>query len=363
MDEQRALLDQLMGSQRDIPDHKKREVHFYDREIDKFWLLGVQPFDLFRNTSWSPRLASIYRGSMGYDLQRSMGREQPLAVLPEWNALPQDKQDSYGYEHELCIFLEALIRSCDKNVEKARDAHERGATDVTPQEAQQLLDLETKIAEIQKRSEAAAESGDVDTSLSLLAEVDQLEQKKRQVGHMEEKTKKVLVCEVSGNVVQNTEIRIQEHYQGRLYLGWKKVRDRYALIKDKYKDKRHPNPQWRHRTKGEKEAAGKERAAPRSYSRRDDRRDDDRYRRDDYRRDGYDRPRSRDERSRDERPRDERSRDDDRRRPRSGSDDRRRRRSRSRSRGRSRYDDDRRPRYADDDDPRSRYDSRSRYYR
>ena len=89
---------------------------------------------------------------------------------------------------------------------------------------------------------------------------------------MEEKTKKVLVCEVSGNVVQNTEIRIQEHYQGRLYLGWKKVRDRYALIKDKYKDKRHPNPQWRHRTKGEKEAAGKERRpAERSYSRRDDR--------------------------------------------------------------------------------------------
>ena len=351
MDEQRALLDQLMGSQRDVPDHKKREVHFYDREIDKFWLLGVQPFDLFRNTSWSPRLASIYRGSMGYDLERSMGREQPLAVLPEWNALPQDKQDAYGYEHELCIFLEALIRSCDKNVEKARDAHERGATDVTPQEAQQLLDLETKIAEIQKRSEAAAESGDVDTSLSLLAEVDQLEQKKRQVGHMEEKTKKVLVCEVSGNVVQNTEIRIQEHYQGRLYLGWKKVRDRYALIKDKYKDKRHPNPQWRHRTKGEKEAAGKERRpAERSYSRRDDgydrRRDDDRYRRDDYRRDGYDRPRSRDERSR----------DDDRRRPRSGSDDRRRRRSRSRSRGRSRY-------AYEDDDPRSRYDSRSRYYR
>ena len=80
---------------------------------------------------------------------------------PEWNALPQDKQDAYGYEHELCIFLEALIRSCDKNVEKARDAHERGATDVTAQEAQQLLDLDTKIAEIQKRSKLRQRSGDV----------------------------------------------------------------------------------------------------------------------------------------------------------------------------------------------------------
>ena len=63
---------------------------------------------------------------------------------------------------------------------RRRDAHERGATDVTAQEAQQALDLDTKIAEIQKRSEAAAETGDVDTSLSLLAEVDQLEQKKKQ---------------------------------------------------------------------------------------------------------------------------------------------------------------------------------------
>lgn len=43
MEAQRALLDQLMGSQRDVPDDQKVEMHFYDRSIDKFWLLGPRP--------------------------------------------------------------------------------------------------------------------------------------------------------------------------------------------------------------------------------------------------------------------------------------------------------------------------------
>ena len=46
-----------------------------------------------------------------------------------------------------------------------------GATDVTAQCA--TTTRPHTDAEIQKRSEAAAETGDVDTSLSLLAEVDQ----------------------------------------------------------------------------------------------------------------------------------------------------------------------------------------------
>ena len=84
MDEQRALLDQLMGSQRDVPDELKREVHFYDREIDKFWLLGVQPFDLFKNTIWAPKLPVFHRMALGYEWEK---REQPLSVLAEWDAL------------------------------------------------------------------------------------------------------------------------------------------------------------------------------------------------------------------------------------------------------------------------------------
>ena len=75
--------------------------------------------------------------------------------------------------------------------------------------------------------------------------------------------------------MSNTEIRTRYTTRGGLF-GLESWWDRVRLIKDKYKDKRHPNPQWRHRTKGEKEAAGKE-SGPRSYRRDDgyDRRRDD----------------------------------------------------------------------------------------
>ena len=79
-----------------------------------------------------------------------------------------------------------------------------------------------------------------------------MEQKKKQVGHTEEKTKKVLVCEVSGNVVKYGDSH--KHYQGCLF-GLKKVRDR-----------RPDHDGWTSGTRtavappdeGEKEAAGKE---------------------------------------------------------------------------------------------------------
>ena len=113
MDEQRALLDQLMGSQRDVPDELKREVHFYDREIDKFWLLGVQPFDLFKNTIWAPKLPVFHRMALGYEWEK---REQPLSVLAEWDALDAGARAAYGYERDLYKFLEVLVEACDRAV-------------------------------------------------------------------------------------------------------------------------------------------------------------------------------------------------------------------------------------------------------
>ena len=83
MDAQRALLDQLMGSQRDVPDAEKKEVRYYCAEIDKLWLLGVQPFDLFRNTIWAAKLPAIYRNALGRDWGADGAVEQPLSVLSE----------------------------------------------------------------------------------------------------------------------------------------------------------------------------------------------------------------------------------------------------------------------------------------
>ena len=333
MDAQRALLDQLMGSQRDVPDHEKKEMHFWDRRVDKFWLVGLQPFDIFKNTLWSPKMAGLYRHALGREYDPDV--EQPLDVLPAWERLSDAERDAYGYEHELHAFLVALVEACDKSVARAREAHEAKATEVTGEEAAKVFALDEQIKKVEKEAERAGEAGDVDTSLALMAQIDAINAQKaaiiRPTGAAAQ-VRKVLVCEVSGNVVQNTEIRIQEHYSGRLYLGWKAVRDRLAITRPKYAHKPSPNPFVRRRARalvddaeGKTPSAAKAHAAasrppPPHHHRRDDR----------------DRRRDRD---------DGRSRD------------RRRSRSRSRDRSRSRRDRDRSRDRRGRDGPVYRYDA------
>lgn len=52
MDEQRALMDQLMGANRDLPPEEaaKRKRNFWDSDIDKYFLCGLCPALVFKNT-------------------------------------------------------------------------------------------------------------------------------------------------------------------------------------------------------------------------------------------------------------------------------------------------------------------------
>lgn len=230
MDAQRALLDELMGKQRDVPEAERRQIKFDDPEIDKLWLVGLQPFDMFKNTPWSSRVPEIYRRAVGREW--TVG-EQPRDVIDQWQKLPAKAQEKYGYEWQLYVFLEELVRCSDRAVQRARQSHESKASDV---DSARLRDLEAQILKVTREAEVS----DVDRSLSMMVRAEELRQAKDAL--IRPQIQKVLVCEVSGNVVQNTEVRIQEHYSGRIYLSWKAVRDKLAELKVKYNNKPPPRP-------------------------------------------------------------------------------------------------------------------------
>ena len=53
MNDARAMLDQLMGKTRDLPDHLKnsiKEINFFDRQVCKKYLCGLCPHILFNAT-------------------------------------------------------------------------------------------------------------------------------------------------------------------------------------------------------------------------------------------------------------------------------------------------------------------------
>ena len=52
MDATRALLDELMGKDRNVPlsEKKAKNLHFADAVVCKYELAGLCPFTLFKNT-------------------------------------------------------------------------------------------------------------------------------------------------------------------------------------------------------------------------------------------------------------------------------------------------------------------------
>ena len=84
-----AMLDELMGPERNVPLDKRtnRKRHFTDPDICKFYICGLSPHFLFKNTKSAD------------DVWRILGDYQMVAddkVKGEWEAVPQEEKDKYG---------------------------------------------------------------------------------------------------------------------------------------------------------------------------------------------------------------------------------------------------------------------------
>ena len=123
MDDNRRLLDELMGKQRDIPDEEKKEMKFYDATVDKMWICGCQPYNLFNNTPWFVRLDANHRTALARDAD-PQATEQPQEAKDQWDALSQSEKDKYGYEHDLYSFLGELVKSSDRQIARLKEQHE-----------------------------------------------------------------------------------------------------------------------------------------------------------------------------------------------------------------------------------------------
>ena len=81
-------------------------MKFSDDEIDKYWLCGLSPYDLFKNT----------RSDLGL-----WDKIQDEKCKEEWDALPQEKKDEYGYEFELMMKLQSMVYDLDKSISRNQD--------------------------------------------------------------------------------------------------------------------------------------------------------------------------------------------------------------------------------------------------
>ncbi len=118
MDEQRALLDQLMGMNRDGDKPQEEITDFLDARVCKNFLCGLCPQDLFQNTKMDMgecELAHVPEVKQAYDEER--------------------KKKDFGYERDLMRILQRYASDVEKKIARAQKRlEEEEGSAVTPKE-------------------------------------------------------------------------------------------------------------------------------------------------------------------------------------------------------------------------------------
>jgi len=222
MDSARALLDELMGKERDVPpEHKSNRVRkFHDDDICKYELCGLCPYSLFKNT----------RSDLGMCKYTDHGDE---SVKEQWAALDDKEKLKYPYQHELLSELEQLTREMDRKIQRAKDRAEKESAPrpLSDKDKEALEELDRKAKEALEKAEQLGEEGDVDGAqvFSLQAEAF-AKQKEKELRHLTQPDRTMTVCDVCGVFINSTdnEARRRDHLAGKQYLGWKAIREKLA---------------------------------------------------------------------------------------------------------------------------------------
>jgi len=336
-DAMKAQMDALMGRDRNLSteERARRKPHFSDPEHNKHYLAGLCPYSLFTNT----------KDDLGPP-PASNGDICEAAMKAEYDKLSQEEKNKYGYEYNLFVLLRRLVTDLDRRIVGLRrrladqdrevlEKQEKLLASLSDEDRKRLDEIDAELITVINDAERLAEEGDVDGSFALIQKSEELKSEKAGIhrklpGQLEDNSyKKHILCEVSGNYLSITDSaeRLRNHFEGKRYIGWKKVRAKYEELRAKNLPPGIPG--WNPK-KAEEDAERKKRRAanparPARDRDQDKDRDRDRSRRDrdrDRTRDRSDRDRDRDRRSRDRRDRDRSRRN----RSRSRSRDRRRRR-------------------------------------
>eukprot|EP01133_Synstelium_polycarpum_P012914 gene12914-15169_t len=184
MDAIRAQLDELLGKDRNMlpKDRAKRQPHFSDPEICKYFLCGLCPNELFTNTSI-----------------RDLG---PCTKLHDEDCLKQVKKNK-----------ERLI------LDAAKLAAEEGLQDNSAANII-IKELDDRIQAMLKKAEELGEEGQITEAQELMEQAEKLKEEKSEIEKAEEAKahdKKMSVCDICGALlfVGDKEKRSMSHLEGK----------------------------------------------------------------------------------------------------------------------------------------------------
>jgi hypothetical protein len=224
-DAQRALLDELLGAERDKPvEQKTGPAPFTHPSVDKHALAGLSPREALKGTR--------------YALPPPAQPQQPPtdAQLREYKKLSQAEKDDLGYEYDLLQTLRSLVRDCDARISQTetrilREEAERTSSFVARDVSALLQTDEVYQAQAEEVRRLALE-GRMQEALVLGKDLRQFEDERNRVLQASVLVPRHVVCTVTGNLMAlvDTDDRILAHFEGRAYAGWTAIRKKLAEL-------------------------------------------------------------------------------------------------------------------------------------
>ncbi|RHZ30012.1 hypothetical protein DYB37_000485 [Aphanomyces astaci] len=262
MDAQRALLDELMGRNRDGDKPEEDISDFRDSRVCKRFLCGLCPHDLFQNTKMDMgecEKLHLPKLKVAYDAEKSKPHSR-----------------DYGYENDLLRELERYVSDVEKKIARAQKRLEeqegaRPPTLADIESSKEVLEITAEIADLMQKAEDAGNEGEVDLSMELMAQVEVLKLKKNALqanpsssdssggasaptpvvneydatqlhlmnvlpGNplaMTNVNNKLRVCDMCGAFLSifDSDRRLADHFGGKMHLGYMQIRKKIAEMK------------------------------------------------------------------------------------------------------------------------------------
>ncbi|PFH37787.1 putative U1 snRNP-associated protein [Besnoitia besnoiti] len=219
MEEMRAQLASLMDSIKEQP------TDFTDPEVCKYFLTGLCPHDLFENTETGLYIKG-YRFSLG-PCKKTHSEDLRARYMEA------RKTRRYGYEELSIQIVKQLIEEAERKVEKGQMRVDEKDVSKSEHVRQRLLAeikaLDDDIDEKIRRMDQLTEQGDHDEASNLGEVVAALQVKRCKLlfKGVDGPPQKLRPCDVCGALLSvfDSDRRLDEHFQGRIHVGFQKLRN------------------------------------------------------------------------------------------------------------------------------------------
>ena len=228
----KALLDQLMGKDRNAPTFKGIAEQWKDPTMCKPYILEFCPYELFNNTK-------MFLGNCRCTHSDIVKQQYESSTDKDKSTLTRK------YELDLLTHLELIIDSVDSRVRKHQERINATTIEfrLPPERERELDDMNKDISLSMKQVEKLAEQGLLEESSLLMSKVEELNKRvaERRKELESKYFKKEAVCDVCsalsifGIEEDGSAERINDHLRGRQHSGVERTRMKIVEIKQKYK--------------------------------------------------------------------------------------------------------------------------------